>query len=150
MTKRKTGSTSSNEPVWMFVNEDDQKDAFYDPGTPTWTSTAFIGVDPLDIADTKPYSKVVLKAKKNQDMIQFRYGNNGNGTLAGVFAIAKLVEFIFEKFPLYAYWAIMGLIISSPVAIFLMGDFPGVTVISLVTGAAALAVGIVIAMKLGE
>ena len=55
MTKRKTGSTSSNEPVWMFVNEDDQKDAFYDPGTPTWTSTAFIGVDPLDIADTKPY-----------------------------------------------------------------------------------------------
>lgn len=87
MTKRKTGSTSSNEPVWMFVNEDDQKDAFYDPGTPTWTSTAFIGVDPLDIADTKPYSKVVLKAKKNQDMIQFRYGNNGNGTLAGVFTI---------------------------------------------------------------
>jgi hypothetical protein len=31
-----------------------------------------------------------------------------------------------------------------------MGDFPGVTVISLVTGVAALAVGIVIAMKLGE
>lgn len=87
MTKRKAGSTSSNEPVWMFVNEDDQKDAFYDPGTPSWTSTAFIGVDPLDIADFKPYSKVVVKAKKNQDMIQFRYGNNGNGTLAGVFAI---------------------------------------------------------------
>ena len=74
----------------------------------------------------------------------------GLGVVAGVFAIAKLVEFIFEKFPLYAYWAIIGLIISSPVAIFLMGDFPGVTVISLVTGAAALAVGIVIAMKLGE
>ncbi len=74
----------------------------------------------------------------------------GLGVVAGVFAIAKLVEFIFEKFPLYAYWAIIGLIISSPAAIFLMGDFPGVTVISLVTGAAALAVGIVIAMKLGE
>ncbi len=88
MTKRKTGSTSSNEPVWMFVNEDDQKDAFYDPGTPVWTSTAFVGVDPRGtIADFTPYSKVVLKAKKNQDMIQFRYGNNGNGTLAGVFAI---------------------------------------------------------------
>lgn len=87
MTKRKIGSTSTNEPVWMFVNEDDQKDAFYDPGTPSWTSTAFIGVDPLDIADFKPYSKVVLKAKKYQDMIQFRYGNNGNGNLAGVFAI---------------------------------------------------------------
>ena len=87
MTKRKAGSTSSNEPVWMFVNEDDQKDAFYDPGTPTWTSTAFVGVDPLNIADFKPYSKVVVKAKKYQDMIQFRYGNNGNGTFAGVFAI---------------------------------------------------------------
>ena len=74
----------------------------------------------------------------------------GIGVVAGVFAIAKLVEIIFEKFPLYAYWAIIGLIVSSPVAIFLMGAFPAVTVVSVITGVLALVVGFGIAMKLGE
>lgn len=74
----------------------------------------------------------------------------GMGVVAGIFGIAKLVEIIFEKFPLYAYWAIIGLIVSSPIAIVLMGAFPALTVMSALTGVAALAVGIVIAMKLGE
>lgn len=74
----------------------------------------------------------------------------GIGVIAGIFGIAKLVEIIFEKFPLYAYWAIIGLIVSSPIAIVLMGAFPALTVMSALTGVAALAVGIVIAMKLGE
>ena len=74
----------------------------------------------------------------------------GLGVVAGIFAIAKLVEIIFEKFPLYAYWAIIGLIVSSPVAIFLMGAFPAVTVVSVITGILALAAGFGIAMKLGE
>ncbi len=74
----------------------------------------------------------------------------GIGVVAGIFAIAKLVEIIFEKFPLYAYWAIIGLILSSPVAIFLMGEAGSITVLSVVVGAAALAVGFVAALKLGE
>lgn len=74
----------------------------------------------------------------------------GIGVVVGIFGIAKLVEIIFEKFPLYAYWAIIGLIVSSPIAILLMGTFPAVTVLSAVTGVIALGVGIVIAMKLGE
>ncbi len=74
----------------------------------------------------------------------------GVGVVVGIFAIAKLVEIIFEKFPLYAYWAIIGLIISSPVAIFLMGGIGSVTVLSVIVGAAALAVGFVAALKLGE
>ncbi len=74
----------------------------------------------------------------------------GLGVVAGIFGIAKLVEIIFEKFPLYAYWAIIGLIVSSPIAIVLMGTFPGITALSALTGVAALAVGMVIAMKLGE
>ncbi len=69
----------------------------------------------------------------------------GLGVVAGIFGIAKLVEIIFEKFPLYAYWAIIGLIVSSPVAIWLMGTFPAFTVFNILTG-----VGFVIAMKLGE
>ena len=74
----------------------------------------------------------------------------GIGIVAGIFAIAKLVEIIFEKFPLYAYWAIIGLIVSSPVAIFLMGTFPAVTVVSVITGVLALAAGFGVAMKLSE
>lgn len=74
----------------------------------------------------------------------------GIGVVAGIFAIAKVVEIIFEKFPLYAYWAIIGLILSSPVAIFLMGGIGSITVLSIITGAAALAVGFVAALKLGE
>lgn len=74
----------------------------------------------------------------------------GLGVVAGIFGIAKLVEIIFEKFPLYAYWAIIGLIVSSPIAILLMGTYPEVTVLNLVTGVLALAAGGVIAMKLGE
>lgn len=74
----------------------------------------------------------------------------GLGVVAGVFAIAKLIEIIFEKFPLYAYWAIIGLIVASPIAIIAMGSFPTVTAVSIITGLIALAVGFVVAMKLGE
>ena len=39
--------------------------------------------------------------------------------LIGILAIAKVIEFVFNKFPLYAYWAIIGLIVASPFAIVL-------------------------------
>lgn len=74
----------------------------------------------------------------------------GIGVVAGIFAIAKLIEIIFQKFPLYAYWAIIGLIVASPIAILAMGTFPAVTVVSVITGLIALAVGFVVALKLGE
>lgn len=75
----------------------------------------------------------------------------GLGVVAGIFGIAKLVEIIFEKFPFYAYWAIIGLIVSSPIAILLMMEaVPVITVFNIATGVVMLAVGVVIAMKLGE
>lgn len=74
----------------------------------------------------------------------------GIGVVVGVFGIAKLVEIVFVKFPLYAYWSIIGLIVASPIAIIAMGSFPVITVVSVLTGVAALAVGFIIAMKLGE
>ena len=74
----------------------------------------------------------------------------GVGVLVGIFAIAKLIEIIFAKFPLYAYWAIIGLIVASPIAILAMGTFPVIGLIEILTGIVALAVGFVIAMKLGE
>ena len=74
----------------------------------------------------------------------------GIGMVVGVFAIAKLIEIIFNKFPLYAYWGIIGLIVASPFAILAMGSFGAITVVSIATGIVALAVGFVIATKLGE
>ena len=74
----------------------------------------------------------------------------GIGVVVGIFAIAKLIEVIFERFPMYAYWAIIGLIISSPVAILLVSGLGTITVISIVTGIVALGAGFVIALKLGD
>ncbi len=74
----------------------------------------------------------------------------GIGVVAGIFVIAKIIEVIFEKFPLYAYWAIIGLIVSSPVAILLVSGMGTITIVSILTGIVSLAVGFVIAMKLGD
>ena len=74
----------------------------------------------------------------------------GIGVVIGIFAIAKVIEIIFEKFPEHAYWAIIGLIVASPIAILLMNSFGTITPVNVLTGIVALAVGVVIALKLGE
>lgn len=74
----------------------------------------------------------------------------GIGVVVGIFAIAKLIEIIFSKFPLYAYWAIIGLIVASPIAIIAMGTFPAITIVHILTGIVTLVIGFVTAMKLGE
>lgn len=76
----------------------------------------------------------------------------GIGLVVGVFLIAKLVEILFEKFPLHAYWAIIGLIAASPIAIFLIAkdNFPPMSLLGMVTGMIALAVGLILAYRLGD
>lgn len=74
----------------------------------------------------------------------------GIGVVVGIFAIAKLIDIVFAKFPLYAYWAIIGLMVASPIAIIALGTFPQLTVLSCITGIICLAIGFLISMKLGE
>lgn len=74
----------------------------------------------------------------------------GLGIVAGIFAIAKLIEVIFEKFPIQAYWAIIGLIVASPFAIFLLGEIGSITVMSVAVSVVTFAVGFVVALKLGD
>lgn len=74
----------------------------------------------------------------------------GIGIVVGIFAIAKLVEIIFEKFPLYAYWAIIGLIVASPVAIVAMGDFSAFGLVNALVGIVTCIIGFGIARKLGD
>lgn len=74
----------------------------------------------------------------------------GVGVLVGMVAIAKVIEVIFAKFPLYAYWSIIGLLFASPIAILLVGTFHKITLLSIVTGIIALGGGLFISGKLGE
>lgn len=74
----------------------------------------------------------------------------GIGVIIGIFAIAKLIEIIFEKFPMHAYWAIIGLIAASPVAIILAGEMGTVTVTAVLTGIVTFAIGFIVSMKLGD
>ena len=74
----------------------------------------------------------------------------GIGIVIGIFAIAKIIEVIFEKFPLQAFWAIIGLIVASPFAILMVSELGVISVISVLTSVVTFAIGFVIAMKLGE
>lgn len=74
----------------------------------------------------------------------------GIGIVVGIFAIAKLIEIIFEKFPMQAYWAIIGLIVASPFAVLLMAQLGTITVLSVAVSVVTFAIGFVIAMKLGD
>lgn len=74
----------------------------------------------------------------------------GIGVVIGVLAIAKAIEFIFNKFPLFAYWAIIGLIVASPIAIIAKAGPLNFSIVNIVTSLVALCVGTFVAMKLGE
>lgn len=74
----------------------------------------------------------------------------GLGVVAGIFGIAKIIEIVFNKYPLLAYWAIIGLIVASPFAILLLSNFGTITISSVLIGIAALILGTVAAYNLGD
>lgn len=51
----------------------------------------------------------------------------GIGVLIGIYAVAKLIEWLLKHYPLYTYSAILGLVVASPVAVLLRCDMSGVT-----------------------
>lgn len=74
----------------------------------------------------------------------------GIGVIVGIFLIAKLIEFIFAKAEVHAYYAIIGLILASPIAILLNTDWGKLSVLTIVVSAATFAAGWFAASKLGE
>ena len=74
----------------------------------------------------------------------------GIGVLVGIVAVAKLIEFMLKKYPLITYWAIIGLIVASPIAILIMMEIGTVGVIEILTGVVLLAAGFFISLKLGS
>lgn len=74
----------------------------------------------------------------------------GIGVILGIVIIAKLIDFIFNKFTYLAYWAIIGLIFASPIAIIFTNDFSGINFSVLATSIIAFIVGFFVAYKLGD
>lgn len=73
----------------------------------------------------------------------------GIGVLVGIVVIARLIEVVFNRFPMYAYWSIIGLLLASPTAIVLLGSFPQITAVRVLTGIVTFILGWMISGKLG-
>ena len=74
----------------------------------------------------------------------------GIGVVVGIFAIAKIVEIIFDKFPFQAYWAIIGLIVASPFAILMLSPLGVIKVVNVLISVVTFVIGFIVAMKLGD
>ncbi|MGL5437367.1 MAG: DUF368 domain-containing protein [Lachnospiraceae bacterium] len=78
----------------------------------------------------------------------------GIGILLGIFLIAKIITFLFERYGVQTYCAILGLIISSPFAIFyntgLIGQLKDLNFMVIIAGLLFAVVGGVFALWLGE
>lgn len=73
----------------------------------------------------------------------------GIGVILGIFLIAKIIEFIFSKAEIHAYYAIIGLILASPIAILLKTDWSGFSILTLVIGLITFTAGWFVSSKLG-
>ena len=73
----------------------------------------------------------------------------GIGVVIGIFLIAKLIEFIFSKAEIHAYYGIIGLILASPIAILMKTAWSGFSVLMIGIGILTFGLGWFIASKLG-
>ena len=73
----------------------------------------------------------------------------GIGVVIGIFVIAKIVEFIFSKAEIHAYYGIIGLILASPIAILMKTDWSGISVVMIIISIVTFAAGWFTASKLG-
>lgn len=74
----------------------------------------------------------------------------GIGVVVGIFAVAKLIEMLMEKYEALTYSGIMGLVVASPVVILMSVSLAGMTVIDGATGVITFIIGTAIALCLGK
>lgn len=74
----------------------------------------------------------------------------GIGIIVGIFAIAKLIEFLFRIAQMHVYYAIIGLIVASPIAILLKTDFNGCSFVLILISIVTFVAGWFVAGRLGE
>lgn len=74
----------------------------------------------------------------------------GMGVVIGIFLIAKLVEFLLKNYERKTYFAILGLVTASPVAILAGMSFENAGIFNLLAGGILFVVGVVTANLLGK
>lgn len=78
----------------------------------------------------------------------------GIGVVLGIFLIAKLITFLFENFGVQTYCAILGLVIASPIAIFintgLVGMLSSLSVWAVIFGVVLMIAGAFLTNFVGE
>lgn len=74
----------------------------------------------------------------------------GIGVVVGIFLIAKIIEFIFLRAEVHAYYAIIGLIVASPIAILIKTDWSAFSITTVIISAITFCLGWFAASKLGE
>lgn len=65
----------------------------------------------------------------------------GIGVVVGIFAVAKLIEWLFVKYPSLTYSGILGLIIASPIAIIIKMGNKNINMFTVILGIVLLVVG---------
>ncbi|MBS5664409.1 MAG: DUF368 domain-containing protein [Roseburia sp.] len=74
----------------------------------------------------------------------------GIGVVVGIFAVAKLIEMLMDKYEALTYCGIMGLVVASPVVILMSAPLAGMSVVTVLTGVVTFVIGVVIALCLGK
>ena len=74
----------------------------------------------------------------------------GIGVLIGIFAIAKLIEYLLTSYERRTYYAILGLIIASPFVVIMGAEIGTVTIPSILIGGLTFGIGFCIAFFLGK
>lgn len=74
----------------------------------------------------------------------------GIGVLLGIALIAKLIELLFAKLPILTYYAILGLIIGSPIAIIKKVGFSSINLVTVFVTIITFGIGFVVALLLSK
>lgn len=74
----------------------------------------------------------------------------GLGVVIGIFAIAKLIEVLLQRYEVFTYCGILGLVMSSPVVILMGTALVGMGVLTWISGIVVMALGILFAWKLAD
>lgn len=74
----------------------------------------------------------------------------GLGVVIGIFAIAKLIEVLLQRYEVLTYCAILGLVMSSPVVILMGTALASMGILTWISGIVVMALGILFAWKLAD
>lgn len=72
------------------------------------------------------------------------------GIVAGIFGIAKLIEWLLARFPTPTYCGVLGLVLASPISILLRADLSGITVLTVGISVVTFALGYFAALLLAR